>query len=161
MRWIIVGGDRSRLWVWSFPRQRGRTAGKSPPPRNFVVFSVSNVSKCLKRLNTNEKSWHDGHGKKGLRVAVSCPLKTAVFQWKLDIGHVGHGNFIKSLRARNIHSFNYVRECDDVMWVCDRMYVIADIWKFVHVRYVSSHAHHGCVRLLVFVRVILKKTCDI
>ena len=119
----------------------------------FMISSVSNVSKSWKRLNTNEKSWHDGHGKKGLRIVVTCPLKTLIFQRKVDIGHAGHGNFIKSLRARNIHSFDYVRGMyvrevcmhDVGMWVYirHRMYMIVDIWKFVHVWYVSFHAHVG------------------
>ena len=68
---------------------------------------MSELKKCW---YFNEKQGHDGHDAKGLRIAVSCPLKTAVFQRKVDIGHAGHGNFIKSLRARKLNSFNYVRE---------------------------------------------------
>ena len=68
------------------------------------------MSELKKRWYFNEKQGHDGHDAKGLRIAVSCPLKTAVFQRKVDIGHAGHGNFIKSLRARKLNSFNYVRE---------------------------------------------------
>ena len=60
---------------------------------------------------------------------VTCPLKALIFQRKVDIGHARHGNFIKSLRARNVNSFNYVREmyvreCDYVMWICGHMYMM-------------------------------------
>ena len=69
------------------------------------------MSKLRKRWYFNEKQGHDGHDAKGLRIAVSCPLKTAVFQRKVDIGHARHGILVKSLRARNVNSFNYVRGC--------------------------------------------------
>ena len=86
------------------------------------------MSELKKRWYSNEKQGHDGHDAKGLRIAVSCPLKTAVFQRKVDIGHAGHGNFIKSLRARKLNSFNYVREMyvreyAYVMWMRDCMCV--------------------------------------
>ena len=80
---------------------------------------------------------------KGLRIVVTCPSKTLIYQRKVDIGHARHGILVKSLRARNVNSFNYVRGCDYVMWVCDRMYVIVGMGEFVRVRYVSSHAHVG------------------
>ena len=119
-----------------FPRRRGRTAGKPPTSRNFVISSVSNVSKLRKRLNINEKSWHDGHGKKALRIVVTCPLKMAVFQRKVDIGHVGHVNFIKSLRARNMYSCNLrtwdVCERDYVMWVCKCTCMIVCTWLWMY-----------------------------
>ena len=50
------------------------------------------------------------------------------------------------------------------MWVYvhDCVYVIVNTWEFVHIWYVSFRAHGGYVRLLVFVRMILKKdVCDI
>ena len=86
------------------------------------------MSELKKRWYFNEKQGHDGHDAKGLRIAVSCPLKTAVFQRKVDIGHAGHGNFIKSLRARKFNSFNYVcemyvREYAYVIWMRDCMCV--------------------------------------
>ena len=114
-RWGLNGeGDARRCdmgmtTAGGFSKQRGRTVGRRLAG-NFVVFSVSTVSKLRKRWYFNEKQGHVGHDKKGLRIVVSCPLKTAVFQRKVDIGHVGHGNFIKSLRARKFNSFNYVRE---------------------------------------------------
>ena len=102
----------------------------------FMISTVSSVSKSWKRWNTNDMPWHDGHSKKGSCVIVSCPLKTAVFQRKVDIGHVRHGIFIKSLRARNIHSFDYVRGCMYVrcacmMWVCECTYAIACTWLWI------------------------------
>ena len=117
----------------AFPRWRGRTTG-SRLAGNFLISTVSTVSELKKRWYFNEKQGHDGHDAKGLRIAVSCPLKTAVFQRKVDIGHAGHGNFIKSLRARKLNSFNYVRES---------VYVNMHTWAFVHGCYVSFHAHVG------------------
>ena len=55
---------------------------------------------------------------------VTCPLKTLIFQRKVDIGHARHGILVKSLRARNVNSFNYVRGCDYVMWIRGHMYTM-------------------------------------
>ena len=83
--WIAEWLPRMILWMHMnsvaavFPRRRGRTT-ESRLAGTFMISSVSNVSKCSKRLNTNEKSWHDGHGKKGVRIVVSCPLKTLKYQ---------------------------------------------------------------------------------
>ena len=60
----------------------------------FMIFTVSSVSKSWKRWNTNDMPWHDGHSKKGSCVIVSCPLEMLKFQWKVDIGHGRHGNFL-------------------------------------------------------------------